>query len=93
MFVKTCLDLPIKSVPCNNENFKSTGANNKLKLKWMSLCFLRVSPCSTPTRSTGHARSSNVDYPVMDSGGRQMLYIGQAGKSKSYGLPCLWPVR
>lgn len=38
-------------------------------------------------------RSSNVDYPVMDSGGRQMLYIGQAGKSKSYGLPCLWPVR
>ena len=30
-FVKTCWDLlPIKSIPCNDEKYKSNGANNRL---------------------------------------------------------------
>lgn len=45
MFVKICLDLLIKLVLCNNENFKSNEVNIKLKLKWMSLCFFRVRFC------------------------------------------------
>ena len=47
-FAKPCWDLPIKSVPCNDENFKSNGENNKLK--WMSLFFLRASPRSEENR-------------------------------------------